>query len=274
MVIGLAFFQKVQSGNFYIYMMKSPRKIFYVAAVLLLQAFNNADASHNYSFSNYDLWNGKHSTDPFAFGKTGFSTFGETFTAPLSKFLGFEFWLYSDWPTWASGAEAEVYHWSGPLRGSGGHADGEPLYKGPVRNVYGGAFAFNRAEVIFPDPINLTQGDSYIALLTISDPAVYELNQNLGVWGAIRPYDYYNEVENDGGFQWQNTGNDPTRLTSAPWDTQYHFGSLVWMARFPGIGIPEIDGLAGGSALTLVCTALALLSERRKRLASGAQYIQ
>jgi hypothetical protein len=249
--------------------MKSVRKIVYLAAVLLLQVFNNADASHINTISTYYVWDGGLSTHPVTFGKSGYSTFGETFTAPVSKFLGFEFWLGSDLQRWANGAEAEVYQWGGPLMGPGGHAYGKPLYKGSI-NYHNWGYAFTRVEINFPNGLFLTAGKAYIALLTISDPAVYELSQHSGEWGMIWPssHDYHFLTINDGGFQWQNTGNDPTRLTTVPWDTQDHFGSLVWTGYFPGTGIPEIDGLAGGRALTLVCTALAVLSERRKRVAS------
>ena len=113
------------------------------------------------------------------------------------------------------------------LGGGGGEATGPALFESPSITAIGD-------DTFDPFTVNtgglqLTAGDPYVALFTVSDMPDYNASTGTAEWGNIASH-----VANDGsgGFVFYNTGGDFSLLNNSVWDNFSDYGDSAWTADF------------------------------------------
>lgn len=200
-----------------------------------------------------------------SWGVDGSSTYGQTFYAPSDNVLtSFTFQIAGDGPT-SLQYQAFVYAWDGPLRGYGGQAVGSALFQsGPSTFTADGTSSFPdyqfQAVTVNTGLTSLVAGQAYVIFLTISDPADYDQSSGNTVWGLN--FSAHGANGGGGGFVFANNMNDPSLLTSSPWDTFSDIGDLAFEATFTAVPEPATAALAG---VGLACVVAAATRRRGRR---------
>jgi len=215
-------------------------------------------ASASTIFDTTSSLNGTHSISPFGFPDTG--TFGQTFIAPATDTTLDDFTFYLDVPGGTTlQFKALIFAWSGSLLGGGGgEATGAPLYESSSITAVGDdtfdPFTVNTGGV------QLTGGDSYVALFTVSDTPDYDASTGTAEWGNIASH-----VTNDGGggFVFYNTGGDISLINTTQWDNFADDGDSTWKADFTN---PVVTTAPEPSALSLLTLGLVVIAITAVRL--------
>lgn len=201
-----------------------------IALLAILPAVAKADTTYN----TIPAWNGTSYILPF--GSPNTATYGQTFVAPTDNVLtSFTFYLSGAVGT-SLDVEADVFAWSGSMTGGSAPqgATGPALYTSPSF-VINGTGSFTPVTVI-TGGVDLTPGQNYIALFTISNPADYGSSIGTMVWGDIYP----GHVANDGGggFNFYNNGSNYAALNTTSWDDYFDGGDSAWEAQFTSVPEP------------------------------------
>jgi hypothetical protein len=190
-----------------------------------------------------------------AIGVPDTSTYGQTFTVGADNVLT-SFSLY------LNGASNSEMRFKGYLyRWDGSKAVGPELYASSVQSFSGvddnsvpAEFAFNTGN------LSLTNGQQYIAFLST---AGLQLERPGSAYGMPFSGSLFSNPYAGGGFQYYNTGNDFSPLTSTTWETSgLALGDVWFKARLVAPAVP-----APGSLLLLAGLAgtVGLVRSRRAR---------
>ncbi|MDT7933612.1 MAG: hypothetical protein RQ833_03280 [Sphingomonadaceae bacterium] len=182
------------------------------------------------------------------------STYGQSFTVGADTVLtGFSLYLNGN-PNNEMLFKGYLYAWDGTK------AVGPQLYASSVQSFSGVSDNSVPAEIAFnTGNLNLTTGQQYIAFLSTAG-----LQDGRPPSSYMMPYsaELRSEQYDGGGFQYFNTGDDFSLLTSTRWDTSgSNFGDVWFKARLIAQAVP-----APGSLLLLTgLTAVVGLARRRAR---------
>lgn len=202
-------------------------------------------------FTTVPTWTADGFTSISAFGNPNTATYGQTFVAPVDNVLeDFTFYLSGlTPPDPLLEIRGMVFNWTGSLFGGvSGGAIGSALFTSPTI-IFASSAGFVPVTVSIPGGLSLTAGNSYIALMTISEPTNYAGSSGASEFGFIFSHP---SGDGDGGFRFLNNGGDYPALNSSDWRTynggDFNLGDLAWTANFSksssGGGVPEPASLA------------------------------
>lgn len=200
---------------------------------------------------------------PFnGFGKGGFATFGQTFTAPTNFLQTFSFWLGDD--AQVQGTlnapsllfQAYVMEWDA----ANSHATGPVLYSS---SVFGGPTLASQRYDFLTTNLSVSSGTQYVAFLSASASL-----------SDIAPTEAYAFMETTslgtytgGSLFFADNGSDLNALSTDPWqsfgapESQAHFSADF--SRSPVSTVPEPSSLV---LLVAGMSALMVLAVRKKRV--------
>jgi len=205
------------------------------------------------TFDTMSAWDGQTSIG--SFGNPNSATYGQTFTAPTDAVMqDFSFQLYGETGTKFQ-LRGLIYEWAGNLTGAGGGATGLPVFTSTPQTILGND---EFQQITFAPNMSLVPGKSYVAAISISDPADFDATDGAGSIG----FNWYQHDQNNGGggFVWSNNTNDPSAL-NGPWTTWYDYGDAAFTAHFAQTqAVPE-----PASMLALAGGALGVLRRRRRK---------
>jgi PEP-CTERM motif len=183
------------------------------------------------TFNTVSAWD--HSSAISSFSSEGTNTYGEEFSSSTDFTMNnYTFYLISD-PTAHLSYTAAVYAWD-PVADE---ATGSPLFYSPG-NVLNGTGSFI-AVTTDTGGLNLSAGQDYVALFTVTADDALASNTDSWEWG------YLNSQTATTGFVYFNNGTDVSALTTETWDGGSYGGDLAWSVNGSAVAAtPEPSSLA------------------------------